>query len=47
MVKIDGPLLGIPVLVVLKEFMNNPHLHLIPELNGGPTGSNGNLIRIL
>ena len=41
MVKINCPLLGISVLVVLKEFMNNPHLHLIPELNSGPTGSNG------
>ena len=47
MVKIDGPLLGIPVLVVLKEFMYNSYLHLIPELNGGPTRSNGNLIRFL
>ena len=44
MIKIDGPLLGIPILIVLKKFMNDPHLHLIPELKGGPTRRNGNLV---
>src|SRR4051812_591993 len=47
MVKINGPLLGVPILVVLKEFMNNPYLHLISELNRGPTRCNGILVGIL
>ena len=47
MIKIDGPLLGISVLVVIKEFMNNSYLHLIPKLNSGPTRIYGNHIRIL
>ena len=32
-IKINVPLLGIPVLVVFKQLMNNPYLHLIPVLN--------------
>ena len=32
MVKINCPLLGISVLVVLKEFMNNPYSHFGTEL---------------
>jgi len=46
-IKVDSPLLGIPILVVLEKLMHNSHLHLVPELRCAPTRMNWNFIRIL